>query len=230
MRTRIAFLTALISLAAFSAAADDDAKSTLNRWNGWMAESAAHLQSGDYRHALKLTNRTIEEMVDQLGPGDASTELFGTVLTYKALAHAGLGQQQEALWYWQTVMSLYPKVADNDLSAFGEPAVFLKENLTPEPPPAPPSDSEVATPELRKQIKPKFPHGAHYFGVAGELVVQVVVTPDGRVRSPAIVQALPAPTLSYVALEALRRWRFEPARTGGAPIPYLFTLKIEYKD
>jgi TonB family protein len=49
------------------------------------------------------------------------------------------------------------------------------------------------------------------------------------VRSPSIQKALPAPTLSYAALEALRRWKFEPARVGGTPIAFLFNLTINYK-
>ena len=217
-----------VSLSLFALTASAGPKPVLDRWNGWMAESASHLKSGDHRAALKIANRTIKEMIDQLGPGDASTELFGTVLTYKALAHAGLREQEEAAWYWQTVCSLYPKVAETDLSMFGEPAELLKTSIAPATLPSP--EGDFVTPVLRKRTKPKFPHGAHYFGVTGELVVQVIVTPDGRVESPAIVQPLPAPTLSYVALEALRRWRFDPAKSGGTPIPYTFTLTINYKD
>jgi|SRR5215212_3084382 len=221
-------LFAAFLLTFFTLAASADPKPVLDRWNGWMAESASHLKAGQYHPALKLANRTIAEMIDQLGPGDASTEMFGTVLTYKALAHAGLREQDEAVWYWQAVVSLYPKVAESDLSEFGEPGEFLKGNTSPAP--LPPLEGELVSPVLRKRIKPKFPHGAHYFGVTGKLVVQVVVTPDGRVASPAIVQPLPAPTLSYVALEALRRWRFDPAKAGGSSVPYLFTLTINYKE
>jgi TonB family protein len=225
---RSSIVAVLLSFSLLTLTASADSKDVLDRWNGWMAESASHLKSGDHKAALKLADRTIREMIDQLGPGDASTELFGTVLTYKALAHAGLGEEEEAVWYWQTVVSLYPKVAEANLSMFGEPGEFLKSNITPEPLPAP--EGEFVAPVLRKRVKPKFPHGAHYFGVSGELVVQVVVTPDGRVQAPAIVQPLPAPTLSYVALEALRRWRFDPAKAGGTPVPFTFTLTINYKD
>ncbi len=226
IRMRTYSVVLLITL--LTSAATADTKQVLHRWNGWMAESASHLKSGDHKAALKLCNRTIKEMIDQLGPGDASTEMFGTVLTYKAIAHAGLREQEEAVWYWQTVMNLYPQVANTDLSIYGEAGEFLKNNMSSAELASP--EGDFITPVLRKKTKPKFPHGAHYFGVTGELVVQVVVTPDGRVQSPAIVQALPAPTLSYVALEALRRWRFDPATAGGTPVPYLFTLTINYKD
>jgi TonB family protein len=220
---------AVILFTLFTWTASAGTKEVLERWNGWMAESASHLKAGEHKAALKLANRTIKEMIDQLGPGDASTEMFGTVLTYKALAHAGLHEQEEALWYWQTVVNLYPKVAEADLSMFGEAGEFLKNNVV-APPDLPKPEGDFITPVLRKKTKPKFPHGAHYFGVTGELVVQVVVAQDGRVQSPAIVQPLPAPTLSYVALEALRRWRFDPARAGGTAVPYLFTLTINYKE
>lgn len=225
---RMRSLGTLLVVTLLTTAASADTKEVLDRWNGWMAESAAHLKSGEHKAALRLANRTIKEMIDQLGPGDASTEMFGTVLTYKALAHAGLRQEAEAAWYWQTVVGLYPKVAEADLSVFGEAGEFLK-NSPPRPELAKP-EGDFITPVLRKRIKPKFPHGAHYFGVTGEIVVQVVIAPDGTVQSPEIVQPLPAPTLSYVALEALRRWRFEPARAAGTAVPYLFTLTINYKE
>ena len=206
----------------------DEQRKVRQHWTEKMSESASHLKAQEYKRALKVTNRTIAEMVDRLGPGDASTELFGIVLTYKALAHAGLGETDEALWYWRIVLSLYPKVAENDMSTFGAAGDFLKQNLDPPPAPDMP-DGDLEHPKLVKRVKPKYPHGAHYFGTAGELVVEVVVTPEGKVRSPSIQKALPAPTLSYAALEALRRWRFEPATVGGTPIAFLFNLTINYK-
>jgi len=226
MRSLIAIL--VITLTTLSASAKDR-DPVLIRWDGWMAETVKDLKSNDYKSALKRANRTIKEMIDQLGPGHASTELFGTVLTYKALAHAGLGEQEAATWDWQTVLALYPKFAESDMSMFGEPGAFLKTiSAVPQVPEETPPANAVR-PVLRKQAKPKFPHGAHYFGVTGELIVQVTVMEDGRVTSPAILKPLPAPTLSYVALEAVRRWRFDPAKLDGQPVPFMFVLTINYK-
>ena len=220
-------LIASISLSAFA----ESQKQVLARWSDWLAESASRLEAGDHKDALKLANRAIGEMTERLGPGDGSTSMLAKALAYKALAHAGLGEQDEALWYWQSAQCLYPKIAEEDFSRFGEPAAFLKQNTTMDPPAmTSASEGDIVTPVLRKRVKPKFPHGAHYFGVTGELIVQVVLTPDGRVRSPEIVQPLPAPTLSYVALEALRHWRFEPARVSGNPVPYPFMLTVEYRQ
>jgi len=223
---RFVFAAVMLLFPLFAAA--DEQRKVVERWTERMSESASHLKAQQYGRALKVSNRTVAEMVDRLGPGDASTELFGIVLTYKALAHAGLGEHEEALWYWRIVLGLYPKVAESDMSMFGPAGEFLKQNL--DPPPAPDTpDGDLRHPKLVKRVQPHYPHGAHYFGTAGELVVEVVVTPEGRVCSPSIQKPLPAPTLSYAALEALRRWKFEPATVGGTPIAFLFNLTIHYK-
>ena len=220
---------AVILMFALSVSARAD---LLETWSKRMAETEASLKEENYERALKLANRTVSEMVERLGPGEASTELFGIALTHKALAHAGLGENDEAIWYWHTVVSLYPKAAERDISVFGDPARLLGENR--EPPsiasPVSPDDDTIDPPKLVKRRKPKFPHGAHYYGVSGELVVEVIVTADGKVRSPRVVTPLPAATLSYAALEAVKRWQFEPARVGSTPVDVVFNLTVNYKE
>lgn len=197
-----------------------------------MAETESALKAEDYKEALRLANRTITEMVERLGPGEGSAELFGNALAHKALAHAGLGERAEAIWYWHTVVSLYPKIAELDMSSFGDPGRLLSENIEFQgiPSPVSPGDGTIDPPKLVKRRKPKFPHGAHYYGITGALVVEVIVNADGTIRSPRVVTPLAAPTLSYAALEAVRRWQFEPARVGARPIDVVFNLTVNYKE
>ena len=227
MRSRVLILLILI---ATTAVARDDQRDLVDTWKSRMAETESALKSGDYARAMRLADRTVGEMSERLGPGNGSTQLFGNALTQKALAHAGLGERDEATWYWHVVLGLDPKFRETDLSAYGEPAQLLAANseqqgvsssVTP--------GQTIEPPKLVKRRKPKFPHGAHYFGVAGDLVVEVIVKTDGSVREPRIVTPLPAATLSYAALEAVKRWRFEPARSGGQPIDVVYNLTVNYK-
>jgi len=78
-------------------------------------------------------------------------------------------------------------------------------------------------------VKPKFPPGAADFSVEGTLVVEVVLGKDGHAKSPRIVQPLEAPTLSHAALEAVRRWEFEPAKVAGVPVEVIYHATIIYK-
>lgn len=203
----------------------------IQSWKKRMAESEAALQAADYARALRIADRTVSEMVERLGPGQGSTSLFTTALLHKALAHAGAGEVDEAIWYWHVALGLDPGVAGTDLAPFGEPARVLLENREPRGPDSAFSrETSITPPRLVKRKKPKYPHGAHYFGIKGDLVVEVIVGSDGSVRAPRIVSPLPAPTLSFAALEAVKRWSFEPARMGGRPVDIVFNLTVNYKQ
>jgi TonB family protein len=231
-RRRVPFLLAASILFAGVAAAEDP---TVTRWKTSLDQSAAALTKGDHGRALKISNGLIEEMVSRLGPGEGSTEIFGLALTHKALASAGAGRNEDALWHWHTVLTLYPAYRNRDLSAYGNPGKFLMENRnvrspsTFNPKTAAPGTMVNATPpKVTRRVEPRYPAGAKHFGVGGTLVVEVIITTEGKVTSPILVKTLPAPTLSYVALEAVRQWRFEPGKIDGVVKPVIFTLTMNY--
>jgi TonB family protein len=196
-------------------------------WRSDVNDSAVALRAGSYANSLKIIDHALADMVDHLGAGGADDELLATALTHKALANAGLGKIDEALWYWNIAQEISPAAAKSDLSSFGAPGDFLKRH--------PVKDAEITaggkvTPaKVLKQVLPKFPAGASRYGIAGDLVVQIVVDKTGQPTLPRIVRALPAPTLSFVALEALRHWQFEPATSNGQPISIAFALTVHYK-
>jgi TonB family protein len=206
-------------------------------WGKKIDQSASLLQHGDYKGALRIDERLIGDMEEMLGPGDAGAQVFGTVVTHKALAKAGLGNYDDALWYWHTALALFPRLAEVDLSAFGEPGKYLKEHppgspreLTAgQPPPLALSTSGITAPRLVKRVEPAYPQGAYTFDVGGILIVEVVIDKQGHVTSPHVRKALPAPTLSYAALEAVKQWRFEPGRIEGEAVPVLFNLTVNFK-
>jgi TonB family protein len=190
-------------------------------WRGDINQSAALLHKSDYDGSLKIADRVVSEMVQKLGTQD---ELFATALTHKALASAGLGNVNDALWYWYIAQEISPAGAKTDLTEFGAPGEFLKRH--PFSNAEMPVRGSVTPARVVKQILPKFPAGASRFGVGG---VQIIIDRNGQPTLPRIVRALPAPTLSFVALEALRHWQFEPGRSNGQPISMPFDLTVHYK-
>jgi TonB family protein len=203
------------------------------QWKERIAESSAALKARDHGKSLKISESVISQMKSVLGPGDAATEVFSIVLTHKALALAGLGRQDEALWWWHAALSMHPGMAKADLSEFHEAGQFLASRrergaLGGGQKPKNPNPG-IQAPRVKKKVAPDFPGGAQYFGIAGMLVMEVVIAKDGTPRSPKILQNLPAPTLSYAALDAVRRWRFEPGKVDGEPADVVFKLTINYK-
>lgn len=221
MSNRIKFGVFTLLLAGFfgTASASD--------WRNEVGQSAATLRSGNYANSLKITDQILSAMVERLGAGGADDATLATALTHKALANAGLGKINEALWYWYIAQEISPAITKSDLSTFGAPGEFLKRHPLTEFDGAP--SGRVTPARIVKQVVPKFPPGASRFGIGGDLVVQIVIDKNGQPTLPRIVHALPAPTLSFVALEALKHWQFEPARQNGEPVPIEFDLTVHYK-
>jgi TonB family protein len=195
-----------------------------NAWQKEIDQSASNLQAGHYAASSQIIDRTIAEMVEKLGGGQSENQLFATALVHKALASAGRGEVDDALWYWYVAQEISPSVAKTDLLPFGAAGDYLSRHPLAEAEAASGSSARAV-----KQVVPKFPAGASRFGIAGDLVVQIVIDKNGQPTRPRIVHPLPAPTLSYVALEALRRWRFEPATRNGERVPAVFNLTVHYK-
>jgi TonB family protein len=176
-----------------------------------------------------MANGLIAEMMEGLGPGEASTEFFGVIIVHKALANAGLGKNGEAVWYWQTAMALAPKTAESTLAKFGQPAKLLRDATVTKAAASAVRNGPVVAPRLLRKVEPAYPRGAHAFAVDGALVVEVTIDKSGAVTSPHIVKPLPAPTLSYAALEAVKQWRFTPGRIAGEPVDVIFNVTVLYR-
>lgn len=201
------------------------------QWESKMARSTKALRAGKYDRALKLSSWVVKDMMESLGTGHDATRAFGIALTHRALALAGLGRNEDALWEWHTILSLFPGFARGDVGSFGAPGAFLAAN--PLPPEPPDFDPEVAArirpPKELERVQPRFPEGARQFRTTGTLVVRVAITKEGTISSPRVLTPLPAPTLSYAALEAVRKWRYEPAMLDGVPIATTLTVSVTYK-
>lgn len=77
------------------------------------------------------------------------------------------------------------------------------------PPPAP---KPAAAPELRivSAPSPRYPPEALRAGTSGEVVVELTIGADGSVTNARVVRATPARVFDREALNAVRRWKFEP--------------------
>jgi TonB family protein len=60
------------------------------------------------------------------------------------------------------------------------------------------------------------------------VLLEVVVGPDGGVRDVRVVRRLGA-GLDERAVEAVRQWRFSPARRLGIPVAVIVEVAVEFK-
>ncbi|KAA2284618.1 energy transducer TonB [Arenimonas fontis] len=78
------------------------------------------------------------------------------------------------------------------------------------PSPAPPPGAPKVTPRLASAPIPRYPLMALRRRIEGEVTVAFVVRADGSVEAPRVLSAQPEGVFEEAALEAVRRWRFEP--------------------
>lgn len=246
MKSRLSLFAASLALVStFASSPGPLAAAPLgSAWDDAITQAEREILDGDFGAARKRMIRTADDMVQHLGPGKGGEILFALVSLYRALAEAGLGNRDDALWYWHVALAFNPLLLDFALDRFGEPGRYLLDHpplyLGGELPggdtlekkaEAEPADAAAAItpPRSKRRPRPNFPTGARYFGITGALIVQVVITEEGEVIQPRVFVPLPAATLSWAALEALHRWRFEPARMSGRPIKAYYNLTVNYR-
>jgi TonB family protein len=70
------------------------------------------------------------------------------------------------------------------------------------------SDSEVVR-RAKSKVEPAYPELARKMHITGTVKVQVTVAPNGSVKDAKVIGG--HPVLASAALEAVKKWRFEPA-------------------
>jgi TonB family protein len=63
----------------------------------------------------------------------------------------------------------------------------------------------------KSKVEPAYPDLARKMNITGIVKVQVVVAPNGAVKEAKVIGG--HPVLAGAALEAVKKWRFEPAAT-----------------
>jgi TonB family protein len=88
--------------------------------------------------------------------------------------------------------------------------------------------SGVEPPRLITEIKPDYTDEARRRGIEGEVVMEIIVRRDGSVGDVKVLQGLGS-GLNDRAVQAVRRWRFAPARLKGAPVDVVVEASVEFR-
>jgi TonB family protein len=88
--------------------------------------------------------------------------------------------------------------------------------------------SGITAPDLLHEVKPTYTEEARRSGVEGDVVLEIVVRHDGTVGQVKVVQGLRG-GLDRRAVEAVRQWRFSPARRYGTPVDVVVEVAVEFK-
>lgn len=105
----------------------------------------------------------------------------------------------------------------------------------PEPPP-PPVDtdrvyhltSRVSPPNLLVKVDPEYPIAARRAGREGAVVIAIIVDRDGTVRETKVLRSV-SPEIDRAAIDAVRRWRYRPARLEGQAVAVHSVVQLNFE-
>jgi TonB family protein len=103
------------------------------------------------------------------------------------------------------------------------------EELPPPPPPPPPIriGGRLQPAHLVKQVTPAYPAVARTARVQGTVIVEASITETGAVEDIKVVEG--HPMLIAAAVDAVRQWRYEPARLNGVATRVSARITVHFR-
>jgi protein TonB len=100
----------------------------------------------------------------------------------------------------------------------------------PPPTPAPPTPavSVVGTPRYRSNPRPDYPVPSLRRREEGTVLLTADVKPDGTTSAVSLKQSCGFPMLDKAAIDAVRRWTFEPARVDGRAVATQVVVPVRF--
>jgi TonB family protein len=102
---------------------------------------------------------------------------------------------------------------------------------TSQPPPPPSAPVRVGgnlrTPVRIQDAEPVMPALAQQAGVRGLVVLEITIAADGHVSDAKVLRSIPL--LDAAAIEAAKKWRYEPTLLNGAPVPVIMTATVNFR-
>jgi protein TonB len=86
----------------------------------------------------------------------------------------------------------------------------------------------IAYPLYRENAPPSYPEIARVHGYEGIVLVSAEILPDGRVGNMKIRKSSGYAILDQSAIEAVKPWKFEPAKKSGNPFTVWVELPIKF--
>ena len=89
-----------------------------------------------------------------------------------------------------------------------------------------PIGGNVILPVKTKNVAPVYPYVARTARIGGEVVLEAVITAEGRIADLRVVDS--APLLDEAAVAAIRQWQYEPAQLNRIPVSVPVTINVTF--
>jgi len=84
----------------------------------------------------------------------------------------------------------------------------------------------VASAKLIAQPRPVYPPLARQARIQGTVKLEAVISKDGTIENLTVVSG--HPLLIQSALDAVRRWRYQPTMLNGVPVEVVTTVDVNF--
>lgn len=92
--------------------------------------------------------------------------------------------------------------------------------------PAPPKGGDLQQPKLLSSVAAVYPPLARAQGVQGDVTIDALIDANGKVSATNVLTG--SPLLQRAAIDALRQWKYQPAKLNGEPIPIHINVTIAF--
>jgi protein TonB len=86
----------------------------------------------------------------------------------------------------------------------------------------------ITPPSIMREVRPDYTEEARRRGLEGDVELEIVVRSDGSVGNVKILRGLGS-GLDQRAVDAVRQWRFSPAKRFGTPVDVMVQVGVEFK-
>ena len=85
---------------------------------------------------------------------------------------------------------------------------------------------DVKMPVKTRDVRPAYPRIARAIRVEGDVVLEAVISTEGRVTDVRVVESVRL--LDQAALDSVWQWQYEPARLNGVAVPVAATITVKF--
>jgi TonB family protein len=217
------------------------------RWEGraTVDDYSIATELGIVGMGLNAGNGLVQLLSRARGPRDARV-IFKDPSAIATVTIAGAGggsggndtfdaaEQREAAIAARNASGLGPRGKFSSNVAMSPIVVSPASGASPYPsqPPPPPDGpvrvgGNIKTPVRIVDAEPVLPAVAQQAGIRGVVILEITIAPDGRVSDVKVLRSIPV--LDAAAIEAARKWRYEPTVLNGAPLPVILTAAVNFR-
>jgi bla regulator protein BlaR1 len=84
-------------------------------------------------------------------------------------------------------------------------------------------------PRVTRRFPPKYPYEAAQQGIEGKVLIKFVLTKEGTVKEPLVVESNPEGVFDEAALEAVKQYKFNPGTIDGKAVDCIIRMPIVFE-